>query len=550
MQASGTYSIELLRGNVQLNTKSIRVIPGWFTLVPPALTIIIALIFRSVIPALFLGVCVGAWGVIGFTASGLLLAAASTFEIYIKNSLTDSEHATVILFTLMTSGMIGILARNGGISGLVQMLIKWTYTPRRGMLCSAGLGFAIYFDDYATTLLVGKTMRPITDRLKISREKLAYIVDSTASPLACIAFATTWVGFQISLISNSIADLPELNLTASSILISSISYSFYPILALVFVIMIAATGRDFGPMYHAEKLARERNEIGELDVALNLEQSGQTDSDNGIPHRALNFFIPIVVLMVTLLGGMVYTGDGTTLSEIIGSADVFRVLLWASFAGAATAGLITIAQGILRLEETVQAWYSGVQTMLYPMIILLLAWSLSTITQELHTADFMISIIGDSIMPALIPAVVFIFAALIAFATGSSFSTMGVMIPLVLPLVWGLLQVNGQANPDHFFIVYSSVASVMAGAVWGDHCSPISDTTILSAMSSECGLIEHVKTQLPYAICVSAIAIIFGIIPSGFGMPLWICLLLSIGALWVLLRLLGKSTDNKMVQRS
>ena len=517
---------------------------------PPALTIIIALIFRSVIPALFLGVCVGAWGVIGFTASGLLLAAASTFETYIKNSLTDSEHATVILFTLMTSGMIGILARNGGMSGLVQMLSKWTYTPRRGMLCSAGQGFAIYFDVYATTLLVGKTMRPITDRLKISREKLAYIVDSTAAPLACIAVVTTWVGFQMSLISSSITDLPELNLTASSILISSISYSFYPILALVFVIMIAATGRDFGPMYDAEKLARERIEIDDLDVVINLEQSGQTDSDNNIPHRALNFFIPIAVLLLTLLGGLVYSGEGTTLNEIIGSADAFKVLMWASFAGAASAGLITLAQGILRLEETVQAWYSGVQTMLYPMIILLLAWSLSTITQELHTADFMVSIIGDRIVPGLIAAVVFIFAALVAFATGSSFSTMGVMIPLVLPLVWGLLQINGQANPDRYFIVYSSVSSVMAGAVWGDHCSSISDTTILSSMSSECGLIEHVKTQLPYALCVSAIAIIFGIIPSGFAMPLWLCLLISIGALWVLLRLFGKSTDNKKVQLS
>lgn len=354
----------------------------------------------------------------------------------------------------------------------------------------------------------------------------------------------------MSLISSSITDLPELNLTASSILISSISYSFYPILALVFVIMIAATGRDFGPMYDAEKLARERIEIDDLDVVINLEQSGQTDSDNNIPHRALNFFIPIAVLLLTLLGGLVYSGEGTTLNEIIGSADAFKVLMWASFAGAASAGLITLAQGILRLEETVQAWYSGVQTMLYPMIILLLAWSLSTITQELHTADFMVSIIGDRIVPGLIAAVVFIFAALVAFATGSSFSTMGVMIPLVLPLVWGLLQINGQANPDRYFIVYSSVSSVMAGAVWGDHCSSISDTTILSSMSSECGLIEHVKTQLPYALCVSAIAIIFGIIPSGFGMPLSICLLLSIGALWVLLRLLGKSTDNKKIQLS
>jgi hypothetical protein len=171
---------------------------------------------------LFLGVAVGAWGVIGFTPGGLIAAVASTFEKYVKNSLLHPEHATVILFTLMTAGMIGILARNGGISGLVGVLTRWAYTPRRGMLCSTGLGLSIFFDDYATTLLVGKTMRPITDRLKISREKLAYIVDSTAAPLACIAFVTTWVGFQISLIGSSLADLPGLDLTASSILISAI----------------------------------------------------------------------------------------------------------------------------------------------------------------------------------------------------------------------------------------------------------------------------------------------------------------------------------------
>lgn len=549
MSSSGTHSIKLMRGEVALTERSIRIIPGWFTVVPPALAIVVALHFRSAIPALFIGVAVGAWGVIGFTPGGLLLAVASTFEVYIKDSLLHPEHATVILFTFMTAGMIGILARNGGMSGLVRMLTRWAFTPRRGMLCSAGLGFAIFFDDYATTLLVGKAMRPITDRLKVSREKLAYIVDSTAAPLACIAFVTTWVGFQLSLISNSVVDLPGLNVTASSMLISAISYSFYPILALAFVIMIAASGRDFGPMYVAEKSARERREIDDLSALPGQVETSQPDSGRRIPHRTVNFIVPIVVLVVTLLGGLVYTGEGDALIEVIGSADAFKALMWASFAGAATAGLMTLAQGILSLEETVQAWYAGVQTMLYAMIILLLAWSLSTITQELHTAEFLVSIIGDQLAPSLLPAVVFVFAALIAFATGSSFSTMGIMIPLVIPLVWGLLLANDQGNPDHYFIMYSSVASVMAGAVWGDHCSPISDTTILSSMSSDCDLIEHVKTQLPYAVCVGAVAVLLGSIPSGLGMPVWICLSLSAGALWVLLRFLGKKTGNKAVQR-
>jgi Na+/H+ antiporter NhaC len=254
--------------------------------------------------------------------------------------------------------------------------------------------------------------------------------------------------------------------------------------------------------------------------------------------------------VATLVGGLIYTGEGENLPAIVGSADAFKALMWASFAGALTAGVMSVAQGLFSLEETVQAWYSGVQTMLYAMIILLLAWSLSTVTQELHTADFLVSVIGDELTPSLLPAVVFVFAALVAFATGSSFSTMGIMIPLVMPLVWGLLSANGQANPDNYFIVYSSVASVMAGAVWGDHCSPISDTTILSSMSSDCDLIEHVRTQLPYALSVSVVAIVFCIIPSGFGLPAWLCLLFSIGILWGLLLVLGQATDNEEIQRS
>ena len=548
--SSGTYPIQLAIGSAVLKERSIRVIPGWFTVAPPALTIIVALIFRSVIPALFLGVTVGAWGVIGFTPSGLIAAVASTFEKYVKNSLLYPDHATVVLFTLMTAGMVGILAKNGGISGLVGVLTRWAYTPRRGMLCSTGLGLSIFFDDYATTLLVGKAMRPITDRLKISREKLAYIVDSTAAPLACIAFVTTWVGFQISLIGSSLADLPGLDLPASSILISAIGYSFYPILTLVFVVMIAASGRDFGPMYRAEKSAREKYGFDNRNTAPGTQGKERLSSVGSIPHRAKNFFIPILVLVVTMVGGLIGTGDGDNLPAIVGSADAFKALMWASFAGAFTAGFMSVAQGIFSLEETVQAWYSGVQTMLYAMIILLLAWSLSTVTQELHTADFLVSVIGDELTPSLLPAVVFVFAALVAFATGSSFSTMGIMIPLVIPLVWGLLNANGQANPDNYFIVYSSVSSIMAGAVWGDHCSPISDTTILSSMSSGCDLIEHVRTQLPYALSVSVVAIVFCIIPSGYGVPAWLCLLLSIGILCGLLLVFGQATDNEEIQRS
>jgi Na+/H+ antiporter NhaC len=210
-----------------------------------------------------------------------------------------------------------------------------------------------------------------------------------------------------------------------------------------------------------------------------------------------------------------------------------------------TAAFMTLAQRIMNLEEVVNAWYKGLRTMFYAMIILVLAWALGGITEELKTADFLVSILGDTLKVQLLPLIIFILAAFTAFATGSSWGSMGILVPLVIPLTWAVMKASGFSGPDDMHILYSSIASVLAGSVWGDHCSPISDTTILSSMASGCDHIEHVRTQLPYALLVGAVALGVGSVPVAFGMPWWLGIILGAGLLYLVLRLVGQVTNTQ-----
>jgi Na+/H+ antiporter NhaC len=204
-------------------------------------------------------------------------------------------------------------------------------------------------------------------------------------------------------------------------------------------------------------------------------------------------------------------------------------------------------QNILTLTETVDAWFAGVRSMLFALLILVFAWSLSSVNDALHTGDFLISALAGNINPSIIPVIVFVLSALTAFATGSSWGVMGIMMPLVVPLAWAIMAAEGMVAAHDMHILYSSVSAVLAGAVWGDHCSPISDTTILSSMASGCDHIDHVRTQIPYALTVGIVGLLLGTLPAGFGVPWWICLLAGAAALIVGLRLFGKRSDDEPV---
>lgn len=523
----------------------------WLSILPPLLTIAFALIWKRVIPALFLGIWLGAWAINDFGLYGIWSGLLDSFQVYVLTALADPDRASIVLFSLMVGGMVGIISRNGGMQGIVNHIVKWADSARHACLATATLGLAIFFDDYANTLVVGNTMRPVTDAMRISRAKLAYIVDSTAAPVACIALVTTWIGYEVGLIGDAISKLPDLNEEAYLVFLNTIPYSFYPVLAIAFVYMVSASGRDFGPMLQAEIRARKHG-VSELEaVKQENDDCNGIDPVPGKPQRAFNAIIPVVVMVVGVLGGLYVTGmsaldgvDQPTLRDIVGNANSYTALMWASLLSMLTAATLSLVQRIMDLEQVVDAWYQGVRSMLYALIILVLAWSMSEITTVLRTADFLVAVLGDTLPSFTLPVIVFVLAAATAFATGSSWGAMGILLPLSLPLTWAVMQSQGHTGPEHMHLLYSSVASVLAGSVWGDHCSPISDTTILSSLASGCDHIEHVRTQLPYAMLVGIIAMLVGSLLTALGSPWWLGMLLGLVILSLALKFFGKKPEE------
>jgi len=525
-------------------SQDLRVLPGWVSLAPPLLAILVALTLRSVIPALLLGVWVGAAALKSFTLSGIFAGLLDSLQVFVVGALAHPDHAAIILFSMMIGGMVGIITRNGGMTKIVMALVRRAKTAVGGQLAVWLMGIMIFFDDYSNTLVVGNTARPMTDQLKISREKLAYIVDSTAAPVVCIALITTWIGYEVGLIDAALERISDIDQPAYTVFLHSIQYSFYPILAVLFVLAVAATGRDMGPMYKAELRARRGQVSSVTTTDTPAMQGDNLEPKDGVPLRAANGYVPLIVLIVALIGGLYVTGEGDTITDIAGTADAYKAMLWASLLGAITAAVMTVSQRILTANETVDAWFGGVRAMLFAMIVLVLAWALSGVTEELHTADYLVSILADTLPVALVPAAVFVLSAITAFTTGTSWGAMGILMPLVIPLCWAVMKANGMDSPEDMHILYSAIASNLAGAVWGDHCSPISDTTILSSMASGCDHIEHVRTQMPYAILVGLVAILIGTIPGGYGFPPLLSIVVGAALLFGILRFFGRRADD------
>jgi Na+/H+ antiporter NhaC len=534
-----------------LATASVEPIPGWFAILPALVAIVVALALRQVIAALFLGIWLGAALVYGSIA-GIWFGLLDVVTDYALNAFTDSGHGAIILFTLMVGGMVGIISKNGGTAGIVKAVTGWARTPRHGQLATGLLGVAIFFDDYANTLIVGNTMRPITDRLRISREKLSYLVDSTAAPVATIGLVTTWIGFQLGVIEGALQQVEGFNETPYSIFLSALPYYFYPFLTLLFLFMVAWFGRDFGPMLRAERRTRATGQVARsgAHTGESPAEAAEREPKPGKPVRALNALLPLIVLVVATFVGIYITGakdaePGASLRDIIGDGDSYQAMMWASLLAVLVAGVLSLVQGILTLGETVDAWFAGVRSMLLAVIILVLAWSLANVNEVLHAGDYLVSILGERLPPPLIPALVFVLSALTAFATGSSWGVMGIVMPLVVPLTWAVMAANGIAgDPAHMHIFYSAIAAVLAGAVWGDHCSPISDTTILSSLATECDHIDHVRTQLPYALVVGLVGLFAGILLVAYIYPWWVGMLASAALLTAVLFVFGRPVEQ------
>lgn len=528
-------------------------IPGWFSLLPPIIAIVLALLFREVITALFAGVWLGAFMVAGFNP---LTATWRLIDHFIVPALgnTDDGHTQVVIFSLLLGGMVGIIARNGGTLGIVQAVAPFARNRRRGKLATWAAGLAIFFDDYANTLIVGNTMRPITDRLKISREKLAYLVDSTAAPVAAMMPISTWVGYEISLIKDGLRIAAEQNpaqaevllaLSPFSIFIQTIPFLFYPILTLIFVFMTSYLDRDLGPMARAEQRAASGEGLYREGAELATDTSSHLmDPKEGVTHRWWNAGIPVITVIVVVLVGLYTTGRAgvgpdASLMDVFGAAAAFDTLLWGSLAGCLVAIILSVTQRILTVEESIHAWLSGMKAMMIAMIILVLAWSLGSVTEEIGTAQFLSQILSDRVALQLIPVIVFLTSAAMAFATGTSWGTMAIMLPLVIPLTVALGGADILPGAPGWHLLLGAVSSVLAGAIFGDHCSPISDTTVLSSTASACDHVDHVRTQLPYALLVAAVSMVLGDIGTAYGLPIWIALPAGVLILFLILRLKG-----------
>src|SRR6056297_4262068 len=532
----------------------------WVSLLPPVVAIFLALTTREVILSLFAGIWVGALFITEFHLTAGTALSLST----LTDSLAESDHIAIIVFSLLLGGMVGVMSRSGGTQGAVDKLGKYARTRKQGQIFSWASALFIFFDDYANTLIRGNALRPMTDRLNISREKLAYIVDSTAAPLAVSAVITTWIGFEITQIQSSLSSLAatttdvalaaQLEAGAANafiIFLDSIPYLFYPILALAFVLMTILMKREFGPMLDAERRAASGNGVireGSMPAADTSLETLQPIE--GKPKRWYNAAFPVIAVIIVALYSLYSTGAAALgpgesgLRSIIGNANPFDALLWASFTGCVIAISLAVFQKILTLNQALESWVGGMQSMLIAIVILILAWGLGGVTQELGTGAYLSSLLQDSLPLSLLPGLVFFIAAVTAFSTGTSWGTMAILFPVVVPLSIAMGAGVGFAGGENYGILLGAISSVMAGAVFGDHCSPISDTTVLSSMSSACDLIDHVRTQLPYALVVAAVAMIVGEIPAAldFIHPAW-GLLAGLVILYLILKFYGEDPE-------
>lgn len=522
--------------------------PLWLSILPPLIAIVMALLLKEVISALFLGVLSGTFIMALFDGkepgtalgSGLL----RVMDTYIVGSIYDLDHVMIIVFTLTIGGMVKIISANGGMQGIVNWLLRRAHGPRSGQIMTFVMDLCIFFDDYSNTLMVGNTMRPVADKLRVSREKLAFIVDSTAAPVVAIAFVTTWIGAELSYIQEGI-DVIGLEASAYSVFVNSLKYSFYPLLTLCFVLMIIHSGRDYGPMLKAEREARTKV----------VSDSNSQDNSNKQAH-GIDALLPLLTLIFGTIIGLFITGYDsaiwqdsshgffTKLSETIGEANSYLALIWSSIVSLIISVIMTLYRGTLTFGKIMDEMVDGFKVMFNAVLILTMAWSIALVTKHMHTAEFVSAILLKlSLSPYIIPALTFLLAALIGFSTGTSWGTMAILYPLILPASWMLCQNQGLGVDATMPLFYSVVASVMAGSVMGDHCSPISDTTIMSSMASGCNHLQHVKTQMPYALTVGAVALFIGVLPTSLGLPSWLAFLMALAILGIIVRFVGKKVE-------
>jgi len=504
-------------------------------LLPPLLAIALAFITKQVLVALFAGVWIGAlmtmqWNVLGGTTK--------TLEWIIGN-VTDSWNATILVFDFIIGALIGVLYISGSMFSLASELSKKVKSARGVSLLGWFLGVAVFFDDYANTVIVGNASRPLTDKLRVSRELLSYIVDSTAAPVAGLAIVSTWIGYEVSLIKDSFGHLQSLfsegkiamapDVGAMYAWLMSVPFRYYSILAIILVLLVVLTRRHYGPMLKAEyRAVSEGKPIRDGAQPLMPTETVLGEAKSSAPWWI--FASSVIVLVIITVFGMWVTGGGdewwtVPFTDALMNADAATALLWGSFGAYIFAAATVLVTRSMEFSEIMDSTIRGMYLMVYANAILVLAWSIKSAAEAVGTAEYVVGLATAAGVPAMIvPAIVFLAACFISFTTGTSWGTFGVMMPIAIPMAWQVALLQGA---DPYIVTYASIASVFAGGIFGDHCSPISDTTIMSSMFSGSDHIDHVNTQLPYALTAAGIsAVLFALFASGITLPL---ILLPVG---------------------
>jgi len=496
---------------------------GPLSLLPAIVAILLAFWTRHVVVSLGAAAWLGATILVGGNPiSGLYYA----FDPVILDAISDRDHVKVTLFSLLVAGTVEVMNRGGGTKALVALLLRMARSRRSGMLATWLAGLAVFFDDYANCLIVGTSMRPLADRLGISREKLAYIVDSTAAPIASVALVSTWIGYEVSLMKDGL-EAAGSTMDAYAFFVEGIGYRSYSLFTIAFVGFVSWTGRDFGPMVEAEAKVK----------AASPEELEGADE---LPPLALALgILPVITLVAVTFGYLWIEGSrgmpaDARLFEILGNADGYDAMVRASIVAIMLSLALSTAGRTLNARESVDAAMKGMQGLFSAIVILVLAWSLGAVMGELDAAGYLVDLLSGTLAAWTLPTIIFMVSAGASFATGTSFGTMAILVPIAIPLSFAIA-------PNDPVIHLAASSAVLTGACWGDHCSPISDTTVLSSAGAGCDLVAHVRTQLPYAVACGAISIVFGTLPAGFGVPLVISLPLGIVACWATLRFLGKA---------
>ena len=497
---------------------------GLLSLIPPILTIILAIKTKNVIISLFTGLFSG---VLILNNYNPFTSIQSVIGDYFFVQLTDSYNAGVIVLLSFIGGFVALMEYSGGAKAFAISVSKFINTKIKTVLSAWIGGILIFFSDLGTPLIVGPIFEPIFDKAKISREKLAWIIDSTASPVAVLVPFIGWGVYVMGLLEKEFQTL-NLPISDYTAFINAIPFQFYPILCLVLVPLICVIGLDFGPMAKAEKRVSEEGLIHPKG-SNPMRKGDKFDEAGEIKSKPSLVFIPILVLLGTLL--VILVPLGFPFKKIDGGT--FRVALSTSYLFAAISIILLMLKNKIKtFKESFDLYISGMQRMVYVAITLILAWSLGSVIKNLGTSSFIIQIVDGNLPVFLIPLLIFICGACMSFATGSSWGTFAIMIPLAVPLAVSL-------NAPLFV----SIGAVLSGGLFGDHCSPISDTTILSSTGAGCDLIDHVKTQTPYAL-VAAVVTAISYLIAGFIENKFI-ILFSIFMLFILVFIIYKVTLKK-----